>query len=357
MGSLSTFTSTVGASLALYVSYKLLDTARLYTQPSKLHRYLYTDAAGRRAWALVTGSSNGIGKSLAFELAGHGFNIVLHGRNPGKLETVRDEIRAAHPDTEIRILVADASQCHRPEVVDFARIRDDLADLHLTVLINCAGSGPQPAFGALESYGTDVILDNLHLNAAFPAMLTATLLPVLRGEHEHEHEQTRHGDEEQGEDAPILLKGGNLRRGRRKTGPALIINIGSVTDDGFPLVAFYSAGKAASHALHKALAREAELDAGTEAPIEIMSHRVGAVTGVSHTSAAPTLFRPEARTLARAVLARVGCGRKSVVPYWPHAVLQGMLDFLPVWVLDRVICDAMREERRVQDEEGGWVKS
>ncbi|KAI0186739.1 short chain dehydrogenase/reductase [Xylaria flabelliformis] len=312
MGSFTSLTSALGAGVMLYVSYKLLSTARLYTRSSNLHRYLYTSASGERAWALITGSSNGIGKSLAFELASHGFNIVIHGRNADKLETVRDEIRAAYPDAEVRVIVADASQCHRREVVDFERIRDQLADLHLTVLINCAGAGPKPAFGALETYATDEILENLHLNAAFPTLLTAALMP------------TRH--------------------------PALIINIGSVTDEGFPLVSFYSAGKAATHALHKALAREAALD-GWDRDVEIISHRVGAVTEVSHTQASPTLFRPAARTIAKAILARTGCGRNIVVPYWPHALQQGFLALMPTSILDRAINTAMREERRVQDEE------
>ncbi|KAI3342385.1 hypothetical protein F4824DRAFT_486088 [Ustulina deusta] len=310
------------------------DNTRLYLRPSGLHRYLYTDATGQRAWALITGSSSGIGKCLAFELAGHGFNIVLHGRNPSKLETVRTELLAVHPDTETRVLVADASQCHRPDAVDFSRIRDQLASLHLTILINCAGSGPKPAFGALETYGRDDILDSLHLNAVFPTLLTATLLPVLKGQY-----KPRDG----------ALDDGNATASRRPR-PALVINIGSVTDDGFPLVSFYSAGKAALHALHKAVAREAALD-GWDDAVEIVSHRVGAVTGVSHTQEPATLLRPHARTIAKAILARTGCGRKSVVPYWPHAALQALLAVMPVWMVDRTLIVAMRGERRAQDEE------
>ncbi|KAI3326298.1 hypothetical protein HD806DRAFT_520919 [Xylariaceae sp. AK1471] len=315
----------------------LFDTAWLYTRPSGLHRYLYTDTSGRRAWALITGSSDGIGKCLAFELAAQGFHIVLHGRNPSKLEAVRNELQATYPDVESQILVADASQCHRVEIVDFERIRAEFANLHLTILINCAGSGPKPAFGALEAYGTNEILDNLHLNAAFPTLLTATLLPVMRGQDKRDKK---------------LTSNGSATRPQSKKGekPILILNIGSVTDIGFPLVSFYSAGKAASHALHKALAREAALD-GWGDEVEIISHRIGAATGVSHNQAPPTLFRPDARTIARAVLDRTGCGHKSVVPYWPHALEQVFLGVIPSWMVDFVINTAMREERRVQDEE------
>ncbi|KAI1199476.1 short chain dehydrogenase/reductase [Nemania serpens] len=336
MDSFKTFTSALGAGLVLYISYKLVDAVWLYTRPSRIGRYLYPDASGRRAWAMVTGSSDGIGRCLALELAGHGFNVVLHGRDRDKLDAVRRELGAAHPAAETRVAVADAAECHRPDAVDFDRIRDEMAALHLTVLVNCAGSGPRPAaFGALESYARDDVLATLLLNAAFPTLLTAALLPVLRGRHYPGQGKTKPGGGGDG--------GGGGRRKR-----ALVINIGSVTDDGFPLVSFYSAGKAATHALHKALAREAALEGtGTE----IISHRVAAVTGVSHTRAPPTLFRPHARTLARAVLARTGCGRKSVVPYWPHALLDAILGLLPEGVLDGIVNAAMREER-VQERAG-----
>ncbi|KAI0446271.1 hypothetical protein F4803DRAFT_559630 [Xylaria telfairii] len=327
-GRISPRKESFGAST--FLSNSRFREARLYMHPSSLHRYLYTDAAGQRAWALVTGSSNGIGKCLAFELAGHGFNIVIHGRNPAKLESVRNELRAVYPGIEVRVVVADASQC---QAVDFERIREQFADLHLTVLINCAGAGPQPSFGTLETYTRDEILENMHLNAAFPTLLTAAMIPVLRGQYRRYTKNTR---------SEIATESPARRR------PALIINIGSVTDDGFPLVPFYSAGKAATHALHKALAREAALDGWAD--VEIVSHRVGAVTGVSHTQEPPTLFRPGARTMAKAVLARTGCGRHVVVPYWPHALQQGFLALLPAGVLDRIINTAMREERRIQDE-------
>ncbi|KAI0431213.1 hypothetical protein F5Y09DRAFT_330515 [Xylaria sp. FL1042] len=337
-------------------SMDLLDATWLYLRPSGLHRYLYADeTTGQRAWALVTGSTSGIGKSLAFELAAHGFNVVLHGRNPAKLATVKAELLlASPPGVEVRVLVADASQCHRPDAVDFARIRDELAELHLTVLINCAGSGPTPAFGVLESYDGDAILDSLHLNTAFPTLLTAALLPVLRGEYRKHSNPPPDRNLRDENDIGAEAGGGVEGReagGKRPSRPALIINIGSVTDDGFPLVAFYSAGKAATHTLHRAIAREAQLD-GWARDVEIVSHRVGAVTGVSHTVAPASLLRPDARTIARAVLGRTGCGRSCVVPYWPHAVLQVFLGLVPGSLCDWIVNGAMRGERRAQDEGG-----
>ena len=43
-------------------------------------------------WALVTGSTDGIGKAYAFNLAKRGLNIVLVSRSPYKLQNVAAEI-------------------------------------------------------------------------------------------------------------------------------------------------------------------------------------------------------------------------------------------------------------------------
>ena len=43
-----------------------------------------------KKWAVVTGASEGIGKSYAVDLANHGFNIVLASRTESKLQKVAD---------------------------------------------------------------------------------------------------------------------------------------------------------------------------------------------------------------------------------------------------------------------------
>lgn len=96
-GALSTFVTIVGLySLVCWLYEHLRTPYRLFklrvlsgaeeqkTRPSLKERY--------GNWAAVTGSSDGIGKEYAKELARQGINVVLIARNEAKLKAVADEI-------------------------------------------------------------------------------------------------------------------------------------------------------------------------------------------------------------------------------------------------------------------------
>jgi hypothetical protein len=69
--------------------------------PSKLPRYLHAPGF---SWALVTGSTSGVGLALASELCSRGFNVILHGRNQAKLEDVRSKLLIEFPSRQSRLL-------------------------------------------------------------------------------------------------------------------------------------------------------------------------------------------------------------------------------------------------------------
>ena len=52
---------------------------------------------GENSWAIVTGPTEGIGKSYCFSLANRGFNVVLVARNEQKAKGVVDEVSKKYP--------------------------------------------------------------------------------------------------------------------------------------------------------------------------------------------------------------------------------------------------------------------
>jgi len=89
------------------------------------------------AYALITGATDGIGKSLAKNLYSKGFNLILHGRNEEKMKKVIEEIRALHDREggEIKYFIADAAEPNH----DFEAIAKRFEGLSIVLFINNVG--------------------------------------------------------------------------------------------------------------------------------------------------------------------------------------------------------------------------
>src|SRR3984893_12013911 len=80
------FLTAVGTLAASTVLFYLSRAVFVYfLRPTSLACYLSNDTA-HPSWALITGSTDGIGLGFAKELCSRGFNVLLHGRNMGKLQ-------------------------------------------------------------------------------------------------------------------------------------------------------------------------------------------------------------------------------------------------------------------------------
>lgn len=332
--------TTIGLLAALTLLSRTLSFLFLYLRPSNLHRYLHT-TDGKPAWALVTGASDGIGRQLAHELASHGFNVVIHGRNPIKLAGVQDDLARAFPARSFRTIVADASaiactNCHgldaspakstrshdpskesgrKTPLVDFDGIATSLADLNLTVLINNAGGNPYlPVYQFLQDVSASKLTANMNLNGLFPLILQSKLLPQLLA-----------------------------------NSPSLVINMGSMADFGMPLLAAYCPTKALVNKASEVLARELVIQ-GRSRDVEVMAVRIGEVCGTVYNKSAPSLWQPGAETMARATLARVGCGRVIVDGYFWHAVQDTGLKWLPSWAREKAVRKEIEKRWRLDQE-------
>ena len=165
--------------------------------------------------ALICGSSDGIGKAAAEEIARMGASVTLLARNPEKLEKVKSQLSTAHGQQH-QILVADFDDLVGLESELSAHLR---AGNDYNILVNNSGGPPAgPAHKAgLEEYVT-----------AFRRHLLANQLI-----------------------SQALLEG------MRKSGYGRIINISSTVGlRGYPYIAAYTASKHAVIGLTRTLALE-----------------------------------------------------------------------------------------------------
>lgn len=121
---------------------------------------------------LITGSTDGIGKIAATKLAQRGHNIILHGRSAAKLLKVKEEIKVASGNENIKGYVADFSKLG--DVKNMAiKIKEDLRSID--IIVNNAGifKTDQP----ISENGLDT---RMVVNYIAPYVLTNALLPLLK---------------------------------------------------------------------------------------------------------------------------------------------------------------------------------
>lgn len=117
---------------------------------------------------LLTGATDGIGLQTAKKLVADGHHVLLHGRNPAKLEAIAEELSA---NGNVETYVADLSS-----IADVQALAKAITEKHdsLDVLINNAGvfKTPQPR--------TKDDLDvRFVVNTIAPYLLTQQLRPLL----------------------------------------------------------------------------------------------------------------------------------------------------------------------------------
>ncbi|WP_394751040.1 SDR family NAD(P)-dependent oxidoreductase [Spongiimicrobium salis] len=121
---------------------------------------------------LITGSTDGIGKLVAIQLAKDGHQMLLHGRNHKKLQETIVEIKAITDNGNIHGFVSDLS--------DFKSIQKMIAELSdnhskIDVLINNAGVFKSKIQS--NPYGLDL---RFAVNYFAPYLLTNGLMPLLK---------------------------------------------------------------------------------------------------------------------------------------------------------------------------------
>ncbi|XP_053533009.1 hydroxysteroid (20-beta) dehydrogenase 2 [Ictalurus punctatus] len=93
-----------------------------------------TDLREYGQWAVVTGSTAGIGRAYAIELARRGLDVVLISRSQDKLRRVADEIESRY-GRKTRVIQADFTEGHSI----YPAIEEQLKGLEIGILVNNVG--------------------------------------------------------------------------------------------------------------------------------------------------------------------------------------------------------------------------
>ncbi len=121
---------------------------------------------------LITGATDGLGRALAHRLAGDGATLILHGRDPAKLDGTAREI-----GKRVHTVVADLASLEQVR-----RLADDVRSTtdRLDVLVSNAGIGSGLPEGRTRQVSADGYELRFAVNYLAGFLLTLELLPLLR---------------------------------------------------------------------------------------------------------------------------------------------------------------------------------
>ncbi|CAG4972649.1 unnamed protein product [Colias eurytheme] len=240
-------------------------------------------------WAVITGSTDGIGKHYALELAQKGVNIVLISRNPDKLRSVAGEIEKLGVKT--KTIVADFS---KGEEV-YQHIEEELKDIPVGILVNNVGlqyDYPMPICEVPLSKASEII----NVNVLAVTAMTRLVLPGMVGR-----------------------------------GKGALVNISSGSElQPLPLMAVYAASKVYVRNFTLAVRRE-------YAPLGIHVQHVSPLFVATKMNVfSQRLLNgnslvPDARTFARSAVNTLG-RVSDTTGYWTHGIQYFFIKCGPEWL-------------------------
>ena len=129
---------------------------------------------GMNSWAVVTGSSDGLGKGFCLDLASRGFNIALLSRNFEKNEALIKEMKLFNNNIETMNISIDFKEANRQ--IFFDQLFENLKNLDISILVNNVGKYDLDRF---ESQNENDIHEILTVNCFPIALLTRKLIPYM----------------------------------------------------------------------------------------------------------------------------------------------------------------------------------
>ncbi|XP_072163044.1 inactive hydroxysteroid dehydrogenase-like protein 1 [Diadema setosum] len=276
---------------AYYVSKKLITTCYRMQYIARMH--LYPQIRPKRnlvkeygPWAVVTGSTDGIGKAYAMELAQYGVNIVLISRSSERLKKVASEIESLY-NVQTKVIKADFSQ--GAEI--YPDIAAHLDGIEVGILVNNVGAMDYPQY--FLEMAAERVWQLININIGAATLMTNLILPQMV---------------------------------ERKKGVVVNISSGASIHPS-PQLAVYSACKTYLDYFSQALQYEYK-DHGIIVQSLLPSYVATKMADFGSTVPHSRFLIPSASVYAKHAVASIGISSRTA-GYWPHAVQSWIANHIP----------------------------
>ncbi|XP_073998007.1 inactive hydroxysteroid dehydrogenase-like protein 1 isoform X2 [Rhodnius prolixus] len=250
-------------------------------------------------WAVVTGSTDGIGKGFANELASKGLDICLISRNEGKLKNTAKEIERNY-GVKTKYIVADFTN---PNI--YSHIKEHLIGLDVGILVNNVGIFIDKA-EAFSRHSEEHIKNVINVNMLSTAMMTSIILQTM-----------------------IVKKRG------------LIVNVGSAAAEvTAPYLTIYSGSKAFVALFGTGLAYELKkfnIQVNTLTPSFVSTNMFHKHARAKNLLSLISFTVPSVELYVKSAILTLSSGDVKTCGYFIHEVLLMTVRFISVDILNKLI--------------------
>ncbi|XP_050445244.1 inactive hydroxysteroid dehydrogenase-like protein 1 isoform X3 [Cataglyphis hispanica] len=257
-------------------------------------------------WAVVTGSTDGIGKAYAKELAIRNMNLILISRNLEKLESTKEEILLINPKIEVKVITADFTEGENA----FIKIRSQLQNIPIGILVNNVGKQYEYPMYVGEVPEKE-LWDIINVNVGATTLMTRLVIGQMQ-----------------------------------KRGRGVIVNVSSGSEfQPLPLMTVYAATKAYVKSFSDALRAEYSRHGITVhhlSPLFVNTK----MNAFSHRLQVSSIFVPDATTYAKNAIAILG-KMDSSTGYWAHSIQKFITLTSPIWLrtkIGQIINENLRQD-------------